>query len=62
MNRVDCLENDKPVTITVVYCEKPVEVIYDVEKIYINDKTYVIQCKERTIILSLSIVERIESW
>lgn len=60
MNRVDCVENDKPTQIAVVYFEKPTEYIDNVQKIYINDKTYVISRTRGTIILSLSSVERIE--
>ncbi|MEE0005943.1 MAG: hypothetical protein U0J35_04690 [Ruminococcus sp.] len=60
MNRVDCVENDQPTQIAVVYFEKPTEYIDNVQKIYINDKTYVISRTRGTIILSLSSVERIE--
>lgn len=60
MNRVDCVENDQPTRIAVVYYEKPTEYIDNVQKIYINDKTYVISCVKGTVILSLSSVERIE--
>jgi len=60
VNRVDCVENDQPTRIVVVYYEKPTEYIDNVQKIYINDKTYVISRTKGTIILSLSSVERIE--
>lgn len=60
MNRVNCIENDQPARIAVVYYESPTEYIDNVQKIYINDKTYVISRTCGTVILSLSSVKRIE--
>lgn len=60
MNRVDCVENDQSTQIAVVYFESPTEYIDNVQKIYINDKTYVISCTRGTVILSLPSVKRIE--
>lgn len=34
MNRVNCIENDQPARIAVVYYESPTEYIDNVQKIY----------------------------
>lgn len=57
---IDCINNSQPAQATIVYRSGLIERVNNVTKAYINENTYVLQGWNKTVILTLSDVAKIE--
>ena len=57
---IDCIYNSQPAQATIVYKDGSTELVNNVTKAYINENTYILQGTSKSVILTLSVIKKIE--
>lgn len=56
----NCINNSQPAIATITYLDDSIERVFDVERAFINDSSYVLNCTSKSVILTLSVIKKIE--
>lgn len=57
---IDCIYNGQPAIARITYIDDSIERVLDVEKAFINDSSYILKCNNKSVILTLSTIKKIE--
>lgn len=57
---LDCINNSQPAIARITYRDDSVEQVFDVEKAFMNDSSYILKCTNKSVILTLSTIKKIE--
>lgn len=57
---LDCINYSQPAIARITYIDDSIERVLDVERAFINDSSYIIKCTNKSVILTLSTIKKIE--
>lgn len=57
---LDCINNSQPAIARITYRDDSVERVFDVEKAFMNESSYILKCTNKSVILTLSTIKKIE--
>lgn len=57
---LDCINNSQPAIARTTYIDDSIERVLDVERVFMNDSSYILKCTNKLVILTLSTIKKIE--
>lgn len=57
---LDCINNSQPTRARITYIDGSIEKVFEVEKAFLNDSSYILKCTNKSVILTLSTIKKIE--
>lgn len=57
---LDCINNNQPAIARITYIDDSIDQVFDVEKAFMNESSYILKCTNKAVILTLSTIKKIE--